>query len=398
MKKLLLTVGIVLIFLSEILRTVFLLPFAASQHLHAIGWAYFFYEHIAWLRLLAFLLMVYPAIYILRNSRTWKKIALGTGIMLYGLLFFYLNFYIVSADMYQQPGIKKFAVKESNKVSTDKLVIGISLNDEAKAYPVQQIGYHHFISDTVGKVPLIVTYCSICRSGRIYSSLIDGQTHTFGLVGVNRFNAVLRDPGTKSWWQQATGMAIAGPMKGKSLEELPSRQVTLSSWLKTYPKSTIMQPDPGYINQYKLFADLEGGAFKGAVMQTDSASYKAKSLVVGIMNEGKAKAYDWNKLRHKRVVEDSLKGLHVLLTVEKDNVSFHAWNRQLEGHTLQFVKLNDDTQVKDMNTGSTWNLSGTCIEGALEGKQLEEIQSYQETRQSWNEFHPDTEEHDMSVF
>jgi hypothetical protein len=39
---------------------------------------------------------------------------------------------------------------------------------------------------------------------------------------MDHFNAMLRDQVTKVWWRQENGEAIAGPLKGHFLDELPS--------------------------------------------------------------------------------------------------------------------------------------------------------------------------------
>jgi hypothetical protein len=38
------------------------------------------------------------------------------------------------------------------------LVLAIERNGEAAAYPIRQLAYHHVVQDTVGGVPLVVTY------------------------------------------------------------------------------------------------------------------------------------------------------------------------------------------------------------------------------------------------
>ena len=63
---------------------------------------------------------------------------------------------------------------------------------------------------------------------------------------MDHFNAMFEDETTKSWWQQATGVAIAGPLKGIHLEEIPSHQASLASWMRLHPNSTIFQPDSNY--------------------------------------------------------------------------------------------------------------------------------------------------------
>ncbi len=84
--------------------------------------------------------------------------------------------------------------------------------------------------DTVGGAPVMVTYCTVCRTGRVYNLVVNGNSEIFRLVGIDQFNAMFEDATTKSWWQQATGMAISG---GTTLPEIPSQQLTLRLGCRT---------------------------------------------------------------------------------------------------------------------------------------------------------------------
>ena len=43
-------------------------------------------------------------------------------------------------------------------ISPDDIVLGVEWNGEARAYPINQMAYHHIANDTVGGEPLLVTY------------------------------------------------------------------------------------------------------------------------------------------------------------------------------------------------------------------------------------------------
>ena len=42
----------------------------------------------------------------------------------------------------------------------------------------------------------MVTYCTVCRTGRVFSPIVEGQPETFRLVGMDHFNAMFEDEGT----------------------------------------------------------------------------------------------------------------------------------------------------------------------------------------------------------
>ena len=290
---------------------------------------------------------------------------------------------------FYQPGNKQFADGSDTAIHKDKLVIGVVINGEAKAYPIQLIGYHHQVRDTVGNTPVMITYCTVCKTGRVYSPLVNGQPETFRLVGMDHFNAMFEDATTKSWWQQATGVDITGALKGNSLKEIPSQQITLAGWLQKHPSSLVMQPDTFYNGKYKSLAGYDKGTIEGSLERRDSGSWKMKSWVVGVQQPGVAKAYDWNDLINKQIIQDSLPGLPLLLTVEKDSFAFHVFDRRMNNTVLQFKEESIGT-LTDINTSSRWTISGLCTEGTFKGQQLTAVQAYQEFWHSWQTFHPNT--------
>jgi len=390
MRKLLLAIGFLLLFIPEILRVYLIMPFPGSQCRNTIQLAYWLNGNLIWIRILGLLMVLFPVIYVMRNSKTWKKILLSIVIILYGLIFYFVNFRFQADKMFYQPRNKNFATAADNKISADKLVIGVVINGEAKAYPIQLIGYHHQVRDTIGNTPVMVTYCTVCRTGRVFSPVVNGKIETFRLVGMDHFNAMFEDANTKSWWRQETGVAAAGPLAGTALMEIPSRQSVLAAWLLQYPNSLILQPDTIFKKRYENLADFDKGTIDGDLEKRDSASWKFKSWVIGIAHNNEARAYDWNELVDKKILEDSLPGLPLVIVLEKDTATFHVWSRIVKGNPLQFLKDNQSDLIKDNNTNSTWNMNGICIDGPLKGEQLIPVQAYQEFWHSWRTFHPKT--------
>ncbi|HMF71285.1 MAG TPA: DUF3179 domain-containing (seleno)protein [Flavitalea sp.] len=290
MKKIILIAGLILLLAFEIGRVYFIMPFPGSQKSNTIDLAYWIDQNIIWVRIVLILLIAVPAINIFRQRKIRKKILLGCTLLLYAVVFYLFNFKFLADKMFYQPRSKQFQSSQQNTIAEDKLVIAVELNGEAKAYPIQLIGYHHQVTDTIGMVPVVVTYCTVCRTGRVFSPEVNGKHETFRLVGMDHFNAMFEDASTHSWWRQATGKAITGPLKGTALKEIPSAQMTLGSWLKQYPQSLVLQPDTIFNKRYKGLADFDRGTIKSGLEKRDSTSWKFKSWVVGISHDNVSKA------------------------------------------------------------------------------------------------------------
>jgi Protein of unknown function (DUF3179) len=398
MKRLLLLIGILLLFATEILRVYFIMPFPGSQHRNTIDLAYFIDRNRLWLRIAGFVLVGYALLIhpakrrnpydTPRRKSNWPAIGLFIVAILYAVVFYFFNYRFEADKMFHQPQQLTLADSTSNQIPLNRLVIGLVVNDQAKAYPIQLIGYHHQVRDTLGSTPIMVTYCTVCRTGRVYVPLVHGRAEEFRLVGMDHFNAMFEDATTKSWWQQATGVAVAGPLKGERLAELPSGQYTLGEWLRLHPSSRMMQPDPGDTAHYSKLIDYDSGTIEGSLEHRDSTSWKAKSWVVGVIAGNNAKAYDWNWVSTHRMTEDTIGDIPVLIYYENNN--FRVLGRTAGGHVLGFNRHSNPPVLTDTTTGSVWDLAGRCVSGPLKGQQLQPLQSYQEFWHSWSHFHPTT--------
>jgi hypothetical protein len=386
MKKFLLYVGFILLIIFEILRVYLIMPMPGSQQFDSIALAYFLGSNKVYIRIILYCLIAYPFLLEFKNGKKIKKALLIAMAIFYIGIFYAFTFVMEADKMFYQPSNKFFQHADQNKISQNKLVIGIESEGIAKAYPIQLIGYHHQVVDTIANTPVMVTYCTVCRTGRVFHPIVNGNVEQFRLVGMDHFNAMFEDATTKSWWAQATGKCIAGPLKGNKLKEFPSEQLRLDAWLKKYPTSDILQPDEKFKDQFAQMDAYDKGASKGTLTKRDIDSWKFKSWVIGVESMGNAKTYDWNMLVSNRMIEDSLEALPLLVVLENDTASFHAFSRQYLNEVLKF-KLNGDSLI-DINTGSLWDLNGNCIEGKLKGGALIKVAAYQEFLHSWEYFHP----------
>ncbi len=390
MKYVLFLVGIAFLVAVEIARVYFIMPFPGSQEESSIELAYFLSNYIFWFRIVGIILIAYPAYFFLTKSKPTIKWTAITMLAFWLMAAYAFNFRFLADKMFYQPENKILLTADKNKVSNKKLVLGIYINGQAKAYPIEIIGYHHQVRDTVGGEQVMVTYCTVCRSGRVYKPEVDGQLENFRLVGMDHFNAMFEDGRTKSWWRQVSGEAIVGPLKGKTLAEIPSEQMTLGAWLARYPESLILQPDVKFTDQYAGLDKYDEGTIDGSLEGTDSLSWQSKSWVVGVSLGLFAKAYDWNELKEKRVINDELAGTPLVVALEADTASFHVWNRIVNSDTLNFTFSDSLKTFVDTKTNSVWNWQGRCIEGQLKDSSLTPIQSYQEFWHSWKTFHSNT--------
>jgi hypothetical protein len=382
--------GISLLFLPGLIHAYLLMPFPGSQDIEAIRFCYYIEKFILPLRILGGLILVWYFVkYFAANTRTGKIIKGST--LLLGLASLYVtDVQFKASSMFEEPKVVRFENAIHNKVPDSYIVLGVVHNGVAKAYPLIYLGYHHKVQDNVGDLPVLVTYCTMCRTGRVYSPVINGVRQTFRLVGARHYNAIIEDQSTGTWWYQATGDAAVGPMQGSHLEELPYEQSTLGSWLNKHPGSLILQPDKSFKSDYddlKNYDRLQAVDKDSTIKNKDTLV--RKSWYIGVIVDRQPKAYNWRKLAEKCIVNDKVGSTPLLITLEDDSHTFHAWNRQVNGKPLSFI-LDTLGNLTDLETASLWNWDGLCVAGPQKGKHLDKIQAYQEYRHSWIHFHPGT--------
>ena len=146
-------------------------------------------------------------------------------------------------------------VSEVTDLTDTEPVIGVTVNGEARAYPLGILTRHEIVNDTIGGVPVTVTYCPLCNSSIVFDRRVDGQVLDFGTTGkLRNSDLVMYDRQSESWWQQFSGQAIVGKMTGKTLKMLPSRQESFARFRARAPNGKVLvsnQPFRRYgINPY----------------------------------------------------------------------------------------------------------------------------------------------------
>jgi hypothetical protein len=386
MKKTIAILGLLLLILFEFARVYLIMPMPGSQNFNSIEIAYFLGSNKWIIRLIGYLLVSIPCVLILRNANKTEKIVIGGLTAIYLCVFYVFTFQMEADKMFYQPTKVVKTSLAANKIPENKLVIGVVIDSVASSYPIQLIGYHHQVVDNINGNPIMVTYCTVCRTGRIYSLMVNGKQETFRLVGMDHFNAMFEDATTKSWWRQSTGECIAGPLKGYKLKEIESDQLILSSWARIHPNTKILQPDALFKEEFEDMDSYDKGISRGNLTKRDTASWKNKSWVLGIQDGANAKTYDWNQLTKQRIIQDSLPNNPIVILLESDTASFHAYSSVINNEILIF-RIRQDS-IWDVNTGSKWSYEGVCMDGKLKGKVLKSVRCYQEFLHSWEFFHP----------
>jgi hypothetical protein len=115
-----------------------------------------------------------------------------------------------------------------------------------------------------------------------------------------------------------------------------------------------------------------------------------KSCVIGVLQGGQAKAYPVSSVATQKVINDQLGGDPLLILCVDDFMQVYD-PRVDSGATLTFSASDGDRFV-DQESGSEWSVTGACLAGKYEGRQLAPIPHYNKIFwYVWSDYFPNGE-------
>ncbi len=115
---------------------------------------------------------------------------------------------------------------------SDDFVIGVLLEEEAKAYYYEDVLAVTGINDALGQFPILIW--AERENFRAYLRQVGDRVLTFGFESGGVFDL---ETGTR--WDLARGLALEGPLAGEVLQSVPSLTSYDWAWLDFYPSGEI---------------------------------------------------------------------------------------------------------------------------------------------------------------
>ena len=281
--------------------------------------------------------------------------------------------------------------QDASFVMDSDIVMGIEIDGVAKAYPLFILVWHEIVNDEIDQIPVAVTYCPLCYTMQVFERVVDGQTVEFGTTGkLYNSNLLMYDRLTDTYWSQAIGMAVKGPLSGDVLNRIPFDIITWDDWKSMHPDTLVLTTDTGHIRAYDVDPYNNYYTDPRIIFPINNRDDRLhpKSIILGFNLSGVSKAYVQSTVESEIVVNDVVGDTPVLLvSLFKDNT--RAFDRNLGNQVLEFEYLSDD-KITDTSTGSIWNYAGQAVSGDLRGEQLSRLSIEPGFWFEWVAFHPDT--------
>jgi Protein of unknown function (DUF3179) len=287
-------------------------------------------------------------------------------------------------------------------------VIFFQVGNDARAYPIQILIWHEIVNDTVGGVPVAVTFCPLCNTAIAFERTVNGRVLDFGTTGRLRFsNLIMYDRQTESWWQQAIGQAIIGQLTGTALVSRPAAIISWATFKKAHADGRVLSRNTGYDrpygqNPYQGYDNVNQSPFLYSGPPI-SGKLRPMARVLIVVLGGEAVAYPFDTLQKVHVVNDTVGKTDVValwvpgtsspldagtIAGGRDVGSAAVYMRVLGGRTLTFGF--DGTHIVDKETGSVWDILGRATSGPLAGKSLTPVVATNSFWFAWVVYRPDT--------
>ena len=207
----------------------------------------------------------------------------------------------------------------------------------------------------------------------------------------------MRDEETGSYWQQVTGAAIAGPLKGHQLTLVPQDELTFGFWKKGQPNGTVLAPLSLYASKYEK-ADWESEYSKlPTVIHGTKGTLADRETIIGVVRNGAAQAYPLSSLSvQSPVLLDRVGGEPIMLVLGPDGRSVRVFSRNMNGSSLEFygrggTNGSNPWSLLESDSLIEWSFDGCALGGELKGQCLTRIDALKDYWFDWEHYHPHTD-------
>ncbi len=220
---------------------------------------------------------------------------------------------------------KFIEAKKVNYLKDSDIVIGLTRGNITRAYPTRILVWHEIVNDIIDNDPVVITYCPLCGTGMVFKRQINGKLVSFGVSGLlYRSDVLMYDRKTNSLWSQLLMKAVSGTAIGTTLEWLPSEYSTWKAWRQKYPNGKVLSLETGYTRDYRsggVYADYRSSNNIMFPVPQTRHELSNKELVIGVILNGKAKAYPIKSFSEKSVVKDTLANRSIVIRYNKTKKS-----------------------------------------------------------------------------
>ena len=133
---------------------------------------------------------------------------------------------------------------KDDRLHTKEFVVGVALDNAAKAYPFSRLNEQPVVNDELDGQPLLVVFEPRSATGVVFRRDVDGRVLHLSLETAGGLDGTrLVDEETGTIWSAFTGEALQGPLAGERLERVKSTSSFWFGWKDFYPETALYGVD-----------------------------------------------------------------------------------------------------------------------------------------------------------
>lgn len=277
------------------------------------------------------------------------------------------------------------------------LVIGYSFNGIEKAYPHIILDWHEIVNDGIGNQPYAITYCPLTGTAINWSREINGTSTTFGVSGLlYNSNLIPYDRSTDSNWSQMQIQCVNGDLIGQIPNTYSTIETTWETWQEMFPDSQVMNLETEFNRPYGSYpyinsnGDYRETSFLIFPIDNDDDRLPRKERVLGVINEDNAIVFRFDDFSAGRSIASLNYGSQEIVVFGSQQENYLV-AYQSGGRVFTAPGSSEGNVVAQDESGNSYNLFGSIIEGPDLGQQLEPTNSFIGYWFSWPAFYSNVE-------
>lgn len=285
-------------------------------------------------------------------------------------------------------------IDKADHMRPDDVVAGLAVGGDFRAYPWWVLKNHHAVNDTLGGEPVLVAFCEQCSAATGFRRTVGDRVLGMETEGVVNGTIILRDRETGTYWAPFDGEGLEGELAGRRLDRLPTFLTTWEDWRQRHPESDVIYAQSS-LRQGHGSRESPGKwgvvGLMGETLRTWDIRLAENEFVRGVTEGAESRAYPFRAIeRQGGIVVDRI-GDRPVVIVARGMFEMAAYDRRLGDRVLDFEPSGDESdRFRDVETGSSWTIEGTAVEGPLAGSRLTPLDGYSGEWHVWSEYHPDS--------
>ena len=277
------------------------------------------------------------------------------------------------------------SAESATYLNDSDLVFGVAINGDVRAYPLRIMDWHEMFNDVVGGVPVSLAYCTLCGSGILYETTVEGRDKPFifGSSGfLYRSNKLMYDKETNSLWNQFTGRPVVGKLTESGIV-LKTRPVVITKWAEwksSHPKTKVLALETGHRRDYSSGAAYSAYFNSPELMfptNVRPSALAAKDYVFALRSSVIEKAWPLKRFQGGAVINDTAGVLPLVLIGNAETRTVRAYRS--EGRIFRRSKNKD----RVAHGKDEWVITEDALVGP-DGKTLPRLPGHIAYAFAWN--------------